>query len=520
MTQRLPSLLLGCAMLLLVAQTVQAQVVRPSNTVYLQLRGGATAYGGELDRTGAFADPQNNRASNAWLTSDLGWYAGAELGYQFTPSLGFGLGFQYGSFTNLDGQYPSPTTGAVGQINDTKILPTATAAFRYMPFPTARLSPYANLGAQLTFGSDRPMGYGPYLGLGLDAQLSPRVSFFVEANGSFIFPDDAVDGVDPGAALGAGSTGDNADFDNLVYYGAGLRFAFRAPFTRVQIESLQCPAQLTVGQSGSFMAMTNANASQPVTVTWNWGDGRTGTGMQASHAYTAPGTYTVTATASNQANTVTDTCVVTVVEPVVAPTLSACRATPAQVNPGQAVEINATVAGTQPVQITVDFGDGTTANSLPARHTYQRAGNYTVTIRATNSAGTNSCTIQVRVGDAFCDQVTELNTVFFGYNSATLTAEARSRLDENIEVLRRCPELGVRIDAYADDREGDKVRLSQRRADAVRAYYIANGIAENRILAQGLGENPTANSKEDPGPGDSRARLARSIPVRNLTTFR
>ena len=140
-------------------------------------------------------------------------------------------------------------------------------------------------------------------------------------------------------------------------------------------------------------------------------------------------------------------------------------------------------------------------------------GTYTVTITATNADGSDTCTTTVTVGDTFCDEVTELNTVYFDFDSSALTADARARLDENLEVLRRCPNICVVINGYTDDVEEDKLRLSQRRADEVRAYYVANGITEDRLRARGLGEAPDANNKEDPGPGDSRARRADSLPT-------
>ena len=59
---------------------------------------------------------------------------------------------------------------------------------------------------------------------------------------------------------------------------------------------------------------------------------------------------------------------------------------------------------------------------------------------------------------------------------------------------------------------GRLLRVSQARADAARQYYIGQGIDANRLRAIGRGVDPAANPKEDPGPGDSRARRADSIP--------
>ena len=206
-----------------------------------------------------------------------------------------------------------------------------------------------------------------------------------------------------------------------------------------------------------------------------------------------------------------ESCLVNVVEEPRLPVLAGCRATPSRVDVGEQLTINATATDAETIR--VDFGDGTTASTLPARHAYSETGSYTVTITATNRFGTDTCTIPVTVGDTYCDDITELNPVFFGYGESTLTADATSRLDENIEILRRCPDICVTINGYSDGSEpGDAMRISQRRADAALQYYVAQGIDADRLRAVGRGVDPDANPKEDPGPGDSRARRADSIP--------
>ena len=94
MTSRLSTaILLGCTALLL-ATSAHAQVIRPSETLYLALKGGVTTYGGEIDQTGAFDDPSDDAGNRAWVTRDFGPGFGLEIGYQFTESLSFGGQFR------------------------------------------------------------------------------------------------------------------------------------------------------------------------------------------------------------------------------------------------------------------------------------------------------------------------------------------------------------------------------------------------------------------------------------------
>jgi outer membrane protein OmpA-like peptidoglycan-associated protein len=549
MTKRLlPSILLGCAALLLLASAAEAQVVRPHETLFIGLRGGATAYGGELDSCvgeGPGGGAGAGDCEREYLYKDLGWGIGLELGYQFTESFGFSVLGLYGQYQNLDRPGRIRTDGNIRQfipqvesdfgckdgdpdpnddlvcLNERESVPQAHALFRYMPWPGGRITPFVEFGAGVGFAEERVVSgttadddnvaYGPTFGAGFDWLIGRQLSLFLLAEGTFWFPDVAFDGSNPGG--NALPYKDEADFDNSVLYGGGLRYFFRPPYTPVEIINLDCAgaSELTVGEAGTFTATINDDASEPLTFTWNWGDGTTSTGLSATHAWDSPGTYTVTFTAEGPANTATETCLVTVV--AAPPALANCRVSPSRADIGETVTVSATLTGTEPFDVTVDFGDGTTADSLPASHAYDEPGTYTVTITATNASGSDTCTVTVEVGDTFCDEVTELNTVYFDFEMSSLSAEARSRLDENIEVLRRCPDICVVINGYADPQETDKLRLSERRAQEVLSYYVANGIDEDRLTARGLGEAPACNPKEDPGPGDRNCRRAESFPT-------
>jgi outer membrane protein OmpA-like peptidoglycan-associated protein len=509
---RPPSALLLLAAVLL-ASAAEAQVIRPNRTFFLGVRGGATAYGGELD-TCASPDAEDD-CEYEWLTEDLGFGIGAEFGYQFTQAFGFSILGLYAQYENLDRADAEDAAGVdFGQVNESDTAPQVHGLFRLTPIPGWRFTPFIEFGGGLAFAPNRVVeddddsgiAFGPTLGGGFDLLLGRQLSLFLLAEGSWWFPDDALDGLGDSPE----DDTDEADFDATTFYGGGLRFFFRAPYTEVEA-TVQCASELTVGESGTFTASYNEDASEPLSFRWDFGDGGTASGLTASHAYDAPGTYTVTFTAEGPANTDTRTCLVTVV--AAPPALSNCRVTPRTVGIGEDVTVNATITGTEPFDVTVDFGDGETADALPATHAYDETGTYTVTVTASNEGGTDTCTTTVEVGDTFCEEVRELNAVYFDFEMSSLSAEARSRLDENIELLRRCPDICVVINGYADPQETDQLRLSERRAQEVMDYYVSNGIDAGRLQARGLGEAPACNPKEDPGPGDRNCRRAESIPV-------
>ncbi len=526
MTKRLPSLLLlGCAALLLSATAADAQVVRPHKTLYLEATGGYSLYGGDLE-DGQINLDQAEEIENYF--SNGSYTFGGELGYQFTESLGFGVRYLFGEYPDLE---PGNEDNVDGNSPFQEARNQVLAGFRYYVLPSSRFTPYVRLGAgyvfeeenrtpeeaDIAFGDDLgdnfvgyTNGWGPMAGIGFDLLLGKRLSFFVEGVGTFYFPDDAVDGINPGEVQTLSNGEDEADFDFLGHLGGGLRFFFRAPYTNVDA-TIDCATALEVGQAGTFTAFVNEDASGPLTYMWMWGDGSSSDGLVATHSYNTPGDYTVTFTAEGPANTDTETCVVTVTEPPMeAPVLAQCVARPSTAGIGETVSFSATVTGTPPIRYDYDFGDGADANTLNASHSYSEAGTYTATLTATNEAGSDQCTFTVDVVDTFCDEVTELNTVYFESGMSSLDMEATSRLDENVAVLERCPAICAEILGYTDSRERNPSQLSEARADAVRAYYEQNGIDDGRLDAEGLGVAPDDNYKEDRGAGSRRAE---SIPV-------
>jgi outer membrane protein OmpA-like peptidoglycan-associated protein len=77
-----------------------------------------------------------------------------------------------------------------------------------------------------------------------------------------------------------------------------------------------------------------------------------------------------------------------------------------------------------------------------------------------------------------------------GANNAKLSTKSNASLNQVVAVMNENPGLKVRIEGHTDNAGNDdtNMKLSQDRADAVKAYLVSKGISEDRITAEGFGE--------------------------------
>jgi len=100
-----------------------------------------------------------------------------------------------------------------------------------------------------------------------------------------------------------------------------------------------------------------------------------------------------------------------------------------------------------------------------------------------------------------------LKGVNFANDSDVLTGEAMAELDEAVETLRRYPGLKVEIAGHTDSNNSDEYNmdLSERRAKAVRYYFMSRVIPADTLTAKGYGESqPIADNSTEEGRAANR----------------
>lgn len=100
-----------------------------------------------------------------------------------------------------------------------------------------------------------------------------------------------------------------------------------------------------------------------------------------------------------------------------------------------------------------------------------------------------------------------LDAVYFDPGKAEIKPECLPSLDTLVLNFKNNDRFRAEIAGYTDNvgNDNENMRLSQRRADAIRDYLISKGVPAHRILAKGYGEKfPLASNNTEVGRTQNR----------------
>jgi outer membrane protein OmpA-like peptidoglycan-associated protein len=132
-------------------------------------------------------------------------------------------------------------------------------------------------------------------------------------------------------------------------------------------------------------------------------------------------------------------------------------------------------------------------------------GIYTSTIKA--SSGNVAGYASVTVASSAASLATMRELVHFAYDKSDLTAASREALDDKVNVFRANPAMRILIVGHTDDRGtgGYNLALGTRRAEVVRDYLVAQGVASSRIELETRGETqPMASGNSEGAMAQNR----------------
>jgi outer membrane protein OmpA-like peptidoglycan-associated protein len=246
------------------------------------------------------------------------------------------------------------------------------------------------------------------------------------------------------------------------------------------------------------------------TYDWNFGDGGTSSEQNPSYTYQERGDYLATLTVTDsKGNLAQNTVSVKVSCPAMT---SKASANPTSGTAPLTVSFEGTVSGgCPPATYAWDFGDGSTSSDRNPSHTYEAEGNYTVSLTATDSeGGTSLSMISVAAAEEFVptpEKPVVLKGVNFEYDKAVLLVESTQILDRVATSLLAHPDVNIEVGGHCDSDGSNEynLKLSDRRAKAVRDYLIKKGVPATQMTARGYGETePIADNATVEGRASNR----------------
>lgn len=266
------------------------------------------------------------------------------------------------------------------------------------------------------------------------------------------------------------------------------------------------PAPLTVQFNGS-----PTGGCPDYTYSWNFGDGSSSSDQNPRHTYETVGNYFASLTVTDSKGTTSENSVpLTVTCPPLACTASG---NPTSGTVPLTVQFNGSAnGGCPPVMYRWDFRDGGSSSDQSPSHIYETPGDYTASLTVTDSKG-NACQKSVSVKSAAEEFIPTpekpviLQGVNFGFDKAVLLENSVQILDRVAVSLLAHPEVKVEVGGHCDSDGSNEynLKLSDRRAKAVRDYLIKKGVAATQLTAKGYGESqPIADNKTAEGKAKNR----------------
>lgn len=142
--------------------------------------------------------------------------------------------------------------------------------------------------------------------------------------------------------------------------------------------------------AGNSVAFEDTSSNEPVEWLWNFGDNTTASAQTVSHAFAAPGVYTVSLTVKNAFGQ--DTITRANLIQAGAPPVAAFTASVQNGNAPLTVQFTNQSQGEE-VSYSWDFKDGSQSSETSPSHTFLSGGTYAVTLTAQNGCGNDAATL-------------------------------------------------------------------------------------------------------------------------------
>lgn len=112
-------------------------------------------------------------------------------------------------------------------------------------------------------------------------------------------------------------------------------------------------------------------------------------------------------------------------------------------------------------------------------------------------------------------RVMSANRIFFTTASSDIDRKSGETLDKLVAVARDCSDMSIMIEGHTDDRGSREMNLdlSERRAEAVRDYFVSRGMEPDRLKAVGYGPARPADTNDTPEGRRNNRRIEFKVAI-------
>jgi len=98
-----------------------------------------------------------------------------------------------------------------------------------------------------------------------------------------------------------------------------------------------------------------------------------------------------------------------------------------------------------------------------------------------------------------------LDNIYYNFNKSDIREDAAKELDKLVQLLIDNPEIKIELGSHTDsiDDNSYNLQLSQRRAESAVRYIVQHGIAPDRLVAKGYGEEKPIARNTNPNGTDN-----------------